>query len=253
MSEQNYEEVKDSIGVSLIGVRGNEEMLAQVPNVIVADMAVVFRLNNDEGSKLVTNDDLGKWGVDAESFSRDAMQSAPHSQPATIVRMEDMLGVPEEFRNPDDPVLHVATNRDGFLGAGVISYPGFMDEAAEKLGGDFFILPSSVHEVILLKGDEPTTPSISELKQMVTDINASEVSEADKLTDNVYHYDSREKVFEPAEQFAERKAMEAQMQEGKHSVLKDLKEKEKAAKAAVPGTEKAAKALETKKKQEVLC
>lgn len=249
MSEKNYEEIKDGIGVSLMGVRGNEETLSQVPNVIVADLAVVFRQGSGEESRLVTNDDLKNWGVDVQQFSSDVMQNAPHSQPAAIMRMDDVLGIPEEFRDPDAPALHVASNREGLFGAGVISYPGFMDQAAEKLGGDFFILPSSVHEVILLKADEPTTPSISELKQMVTDINATEVREDERLSDNVYHYDSREKVFEPAEQFAERKAMEAQIQAGKQSVLKDLRDKEKAAKAVKL---KPPKTMDSKRKQEVL-
>ena len=107
-------------------------------------------------------------------------------------------------------------------GAGIIGYPGFMEMASEKLGGDFFLLPSSVHEVLLIPDDGKT--DYRNLESMVREVNATQVELKDQLSDNVYHYDSKEKVFELAEKFDARKK-ERTADKGsqeKSSVLKEL-------------------------------
>lgn len=86
-------------------------------------------------------------------------------------------------------MMYVATTPDKINGAGIIAYPEFMQQAAEQLNGDFYLLPSSRHEVILVKDDGAM--DFEQLQSMVREVNATEVSDADKLTDNVYHYDSK--------------------------------------------------------------
>ena len=128
---------------------------------------------------------------------------------------------------PQNEMMYVATVPDKISGAGVIAYQNFMDEAAERLGGDFFILPSSLHEVLLVRDDGEV--NYRDLKAMVEEVNAMQVSPEEKLTDNVYHYDSKEHVFELAEKFeARQKEKEADIsseKEDKASVLGDLKAK----------------------------
>ena len=120
-----------------------------------------------------------------------------------------------------------------------------MDQAAERLGGDFFVLPSSIHEVLLVKDDG--NASLPELKNMVEEVNATQVAPEEKLTDSVYHYDSKEHVFELAEKFeARQKAKEADIsseKEEKTSVLGELKAKkdEVAKQPKKDAVEKAAK------------
>ncbi len=95
-----------------------------------------------------------------------------------------------------------------------------MDQAAERAGGDFFILPSSIHEVLIVPDNGEM--KLPELEAMVRDVNATQVAPPDKLTDSVYHYDAREKIFELGEKFVERKA---EREVGKDSVLKNLSSK----------------------------
>ena len=94
--------------------------------------------------------------------------------------------------------------------------------ASEKLGGDFFLLPSSVHEVILIP-DKPDM-QYSELEKIVKEVNATQVDVKDQLSDHVYHYDAKEKVFELAEKFDARKK---EKHAEKDSVLKDLSAEKK--------------------------
>ena len=79
-----------------------------------------------------------------------------------------------------------------------------MDQAAERVGGDFYILPSSIHEVLLVKDDGKF--GIDYLEDMVKEVNATQVAPEDLLTDSVYHYDAKGKVFELAEKYEERMA-----------------------------------------------
>jgi hypothetical protein len=117
---------------------------------------------------------------------------------------------------------------DKLHGACVISYQDFMDQAAIRLGGDFFVLPSSIHEILLVKDDG--NANYHNLQSMVQEVNATQVDPAEKLTDNVYHYDSKDHVFELAEKFeARRKMKEAEvgeMTKEKGSVLNELKNKQ---------------------------
>ena len=75
--------------------------------------------------------------------------------PASLRSMQEVLGdmmggFPVPGPDPGQPTLYVATMETMNRDAGVLAYPGFLDEAAEKLGGNFFILPSSIHELLLL-------------------------------------------------------------------------------------------------------
>ena len=100
--------------------------------------------------------------------------------------------------------MWVATVEGGVNGAVATQIPEFMDQAAEKLGGNFFVLPSSIHECLFIKDDGEFQRA--QLEEMVQSVNATEVSAADFLSDSVYHYDSEARVFEKATTFESRVA-----------------------------------------------
>ena len=107
------------------------------------------------------------------------------------------------FDMPESP-MWVATVEGGMNGASVTQLPDFLQEAADRLGGDFFVLPSSVHEVLFIRDDGSFERD--QLESMVRGVNATEVSEADFLSDSVYHYDSDDHIFEKAVTFESRVA-----------------------------------------------
>ena len=146
--------------------------------------------------------------------------------------IEGITGEKDIEEHPEMPLV-VATNENGLLGAGVIAYPEFMEKASEAVGGDFFLLPSSIHEVLVMKDDGEQ--SIATLEDMVRSVNESTVEKADQLSDSVYHFDSREKVFELAEKFEERHAArEEEIGNQKDSVLGDLGKKRRESFRAEP-------------------
>jgi hypothetical protein len=137
--------------------------------------------------------------------------------------------------------MMIVSNTTMVNGASALFYPGVMDEIADKIGGDYVVLPSSTNELIVVpdQGDYKT------LECMVKDINATTVDPKEQLSDHVYHYDSKEKLFERSDKFEARKAEKEKAPE-KKSILSDLKAK----KAQVEDMKKAAPAPAKAKKAE---
>ena len=257
----NYETMKEKLSIEVISAEANAELLTKVPHENMEDMAVVYRFvleSNEDGraSILVTNDMIDRMGVTHEQLRTDALENAPEIRPAVIQGMNEvmremmgpevfeMMGIPEQT----EEMMYVASVPDKNAGAGVLAYQDFMDQAAERLGGDFYILPSSINEILLVPDNGEQMAD--DLRDMVVQVNATEVSPEEKLSDNVYHYDSKEHIFELAEKFeARQQEMEAKEEaksEEHGSVLKDLKDKQKEVEAKPPTKEVAEKATKSK-------
>lgn len=208
----SYEQAKDMLFPELIPQKGNEALLSAHPHDKVEDLAVLYRLDLHSGdgtmmSARVTQGLLDAFGVSAEQMKKDALEHAPQTHPATFRSMEEvmsaMMGMPMPEQDLGQPKLYVASTESMNRGAGVIAYPDFLQEASEKMGGSFFILPSSIHELLFLRDDGDITRQ--ELASMVRSVNAAEVSPAEQLSNNVYHYDGKDRVFELAEKYEARK------------------------------------------------
>ena len=108
------------------------------------------------------------------------------------------------------------------------------------------MIPSSINEILLVPDNGDMTADA--LRDMVQEVNAKEVSPEERLSDNVYHYDSKDHVFELAEKFEARQQEREidEKSEEKGSVLKDLKDKQKEAAAKPPVKDDAEKAAKSK-------
>lgn len=238
----NYEEMKNKLAMEVVSAERNAGMLQNVPHEQMEDIAVVYRLVLDSSKDasstiLVTNDLMDKFGITHEQLHDDAMKNVPVIRPLEIKVMEEMLNEMQGGRaleiDPSDEIMFVAGVPDLNHGAAVIAYPNFFEDAAERVGGDYFIIPSSIHEVILVK--DTGDMHAEDLEAMIKDVNASELAPADVLTDHAYHYDSKEHIFESADKFEERQAeMDAAgPEEDRRSLIEQLNaKKEEAAKEA---------------------
>ena len=156
-SLSDYSQMKEKLAMEVVSAEANKEMLETVPHQNIEDMAVVYRLvlnSDDEGraSILLTNQLIESMGVTPEQLHADAMENAPQIKPVEIKGMSEVMA---EMMGlfpvaPEDEKIYVATVPDKVHGAGVLAYQNFMDQAAERAGGDFFILPSSIHEILIV-------------------------------------------------------------------------------------------------------
>lgn len=239
----NYEVMKEKLSVEVISADANEELLAKVPHDRIEDLAVVYRFimeSNEDGraSILVNNDLIERMGVTHEQLRADALENSPEIRPVVIQGMNEVM----------KEMMFIATVPDKNSGAGVLAYQDFMDQAAEKIGGDFYVIPSSIHEILLVPDNGEV--QAEGLKEMVQEVNATEVSPEEKLSDNVYHYDSKEHIFELAEKYEarqqEKEAAIDEKAEDRVSVLKDLKDKQKETAAKAPANDAVEKAAKSK-------
>ena len=210
--------LEEKLTVQIVPVKGNEEMLRTIPHIQKEDLAIVYRFmhctrQKEIFSALFTNDLLDSYHISAEELHEKAMANAIEKFPATIRSMCDIVSEisktkPElvgEKREERHLKMYVATCNKGFNGASCIFYPGFLKQAAQQLGGDFYILPSSIHEVIFVVDTDEV--DYRRLEEMVQQANETVIEPKDRLSDFVYHDDAKDDIFEKAEAFkARRKA-----------------------------------------------
>lgn len=236
----DYEAAKDRLFIRVTNKETNADVLAGMPHKEVEDLAITYHVlvNHDQNgiaSAPVTDDLLRHYGVTAEQLHEDAIANSQRMLPAQLDSMQNMLfgmmtpEASDTLRDEPYPgsTMLVLTNNVQLNGAAALFYPGVMDQAAERLGGNFIVLPSSTHEVIMIPADGMT--DFRSLEQMVKDINRSQVAPEERLSDHVYHYDAQERLFERADRHEMRKELENRPQE-KASILKRLAEKKEEAK-----------------------
>ena len=137
------------------------------------------------------------------SLFTEAIKNSPNVDPPVLVDMTNALFAPERINllDRDEPIapedlggMYVLTNESGTLGAAALFNPEVMVRAGELLGTDYYILPSSIHETILVP--DTTGVSAKELSDMVKQANRTVVDEKDILSDDVYHYSKDTRAFD---------------------------------------------------------
>ena len=226
------EDVKDKLFIRVSSAEANKEVLENAPHQLKEDLAITYHVavgKDQDGlsSMFIKNDLLEQYGISAEQLHEDAMKSSPRVMAPEVssigALIDEMYQKNILMLTPDEremlqetlqessemPTFFVVTNTDRIDGAGVIFYPEFMDSMGELLGNDFFILPSSIHEMLVLPDDGQVDAEM--LRDMVKEVNATQVAPAERLTNDVYHFDTKDHVFEKADRFTERqKEKEAQ-------------------------------------------
>lgn len=197
----SWDNVKDKLTVRLLEKKRNREFLSAMPYVNVGHgLAVIADINLGEGNGgewriAVNNNVLESLGIDKERLFSDAMSNAKVYDPAVLVDMTSALVSPKKSNllDREEPIapediggMYVLTNSTGSLGASALFYPDVKEKAAEILGSDYYILPSSVHETILVP--DKADINAKDLCEMVKEANRTVVDEKDILSDNVYHY-----------------------------------------------------------------
>lgn len=212
----SYDQVKNNFFLCIINAEKNREILNSLPHKGIEDLAVVYRVmvhidDGQLGSVLVNNDMLKKWGIDAETLHDQAFQNMEKLFTPEFCSLESkILGTTEgpESEMEEGQVegdTFVLTNDKNYYGSSYLSCPDILKWASEKVGGDFLILPSSVHECLLLK--DSAAIDISELQEIVKLANQTDVDETEYLSDNVYHYNSKSQTLSIAEGSTVQQAM----------------------------------------------
>ena len=197
-SFKEFEYVRDRIFHKLINFEKNSKLLEDVPYFKWCDLAVVFYYAVEEelmgrASILIHNNHLVMWEQTADVLYRIAQHNMRQRMPELLMPMQDlveeMTGV--KLHQKDEIKMYVLTNRAKINGASAMLYSDKIRELAKRLQTDIMILPSSVHEVLLLPDDHEQEYAF--YRQMVEEVNTTQVEPEEILSYSLYRY-SREKA-----------------------------------------------------------
>ena len=192
---KDFDKVKEHVVCKLIHYERNKELLEKIPYIQYLDMAVVFCyiMKNDiigNGSILIYNNHLKMWNISKEKLHEIARKNTLVMRPYQLLSMKevihDILGETQIEDESDDIPMYVLSNQDKSMGAAYILYDTVLSDIGNILKENFYVLPSSIHECIIVP-DSVETPK-EELVSMVREINETQVLPEEVLSDNIYYY-----------------------------------------------------------------
>ena len=189
-------EIRQAIYVKVVNHHLNASFLEKLPSVAVLDLTLIFYYQVELGGRkdatiLIKNEDMAQWQLSVDDLLRLAMNNTVKDKPYTFTSLSDIMSAQPEFEEEavTQSPLYVLTNHEKLYGAVAVFYPDILKDIARQLGDDLFILPSSVHEVIVLPAK--MAPEKAFLRELVHEVNQNEVAEDEVLSDNIYYF-SRE-------------------------------------------------------------
>lgn len=206
--DMSLERWKDKVIYRLVNRKSNKKRLEGVPFMQIVDLAITFHClvrNNDDGigSFIITRELMESWNLTVRELYQLAGVNTPRLFPSSIKTMEDVLQdmlepmkeeivdedheqeIPFQFESPHS--MYILSNSNGINGASALLYPEVIESFSNTIKSNVYILPSSIHEVILVPFQEEIDKS--QLIQMVNEVNETQVAKEEVLSTSVYYYD----------------------------------------------------------------
>lgn len=193
---RDFAEVVTHLSFKLAMTGPNMERLKDVPVKRIHDLALIpiCILNikeNEQGSIMITREHLKMWEITEKELWENVFIAAPRMFPASVRTITDYLGkdmfdCPGALEN-----IYVVTNSTGYNGAGAVLYPGVLEEISGKVQDDLYVIPSSVHEMIVMSVSECMIPP-EYIRNIIHEVNFSVVSDEEVLSHNLYYYSGEE-------------------------------------------------------------
>lgn len=186
----DWKNVKMHVYPFLISQEYNKELLKDMVYNEFLDMAVCYRVRFGSGSFSISKTLLGSWGISRNELHLQAIENMKKDG-YRVTGMEELISEldPEqgEQRSPvRQEEMYILTNKDKMYGAAGMLLDAYF--LACRFGlGNFYILPSSIHEVILVPDRGEKTAE--ELNRMVQEVNREQVEPEERLSDHAYYYD----------------------------------------------------------------
>lgn len=204
----NYGGVKGSIVYRLINTERNRALLEDTPHMEFLDLSIVFSImfpQKGTGMAAITvrSAHMKLWGVSVKELYRAASENTYKLAPYEIKNMTEVMRELIRKENPegydcdigmtelsDSMPLYVLSNKNRIEGAACMLYPGLLRDFSDAAGCSLYIIPSSIHELVLLPVSN--TERGSEIKNMIREINDEQVRPDEILSYSLYYYDREE-------------------------------------------------------------
>ena len=203
---KEWEVVRGNVYAKLINAEQNEELLEKIPHRNFMDLAVVYyavardHAQKDIGTILIYTGHMEMWGQEEENLYQTAMMNMRTDGEADLVSIENIIRcvIPNEDislglgGHRRDISMYILTNSRKRFGAAEILDKKTLRMIADEVGDGFIVLPSSVHETIILPPKDEKEYGM--LKGMVREVNDTQVDIEERLSYHVYMYSRDEEV-----------------------------------------------------------
>lgn len=192
----DWEQVKPKVLVKLVNSAQNAEYLQGKPHTDIADLSALYYISlgsSPDGNMttVITDALLSQYGISVDELHQTAISNM--GSKARFCSMFEVLtelmgeNAPNDEQMLSDNAMFVLSNDTKINGFSVFLCPEVMDDVAQKIGTDFIVLPSSIHEGLIV----PRKPGmeLDSLLSMVKEVNATQVSQEERVSDHVYLYD----------------------------------------------------------------
>lgn len=217
----DFEKVKGKITCKLIHYERNLPVLERIPHEKFLDLALVYyyELENEifgSASILIQNSHLSIWKIDQKTLHCTAVSNTLQLSEYEFVEVselvEQMTGIVLDERIVREMPMYVLTNKKKNFGAVTLYFREVLEAIGERLQTDFYVLPSSVHECMVVPAQEENEQrrrkKIQEYQNMVQEINQEFVEHEEILSDAVYYYfRDRKELAVVSENVADNKAV----------------------------------------------
>lgn len=161
----DWNNVQGRVGYYLVNKDLNRERLKDKVFMTIGDLAKVYIVIANFWTKgfnytLIPQDILSEWGVSEDELDEAAESNMAVRFPPVLLSIdeyfrENATGRPaanllRRGRKPDSDIMYVLTNRSRLNGATVMLYPGILQKIRDALGKDYYIIPSSVDDVMIV-------------------------------------------------------------------------------------------------------
>lgn len=220
LMEGDYESVRSGLFIKAVNAERNAEVLKKAPHTRLGDIALTYWVKLSQGqdyveSAIIRADKFPKLGL--ERLHKDALANSARLFQPVLMPMSDMFmkvktsmaefpgdESTDEIESMEEMAefwkgesrIFILTNQAGLNGASCLWYPGMMEEIYRKIGGEYFVLPSSVHELLLLPKESFFAGG---LKTLLYIVNRQAVAPEEVLSWEILVYDSQEKTVKMVE------------------------------------------------------
>lgn len=197
----DYEKAKERIIMKLVNARKNKELLRQVPHILIYDLAIVFlcsvsELMNDYATILIYNHHMNQWEKTPEDLYDIAKVNTIQLLPPRLDNLHDIFEHITEESLPflEDLNCSILTNVLRIHGATCMVYPNLLEEISEVYEDNLVIIPSSIHEVLIIpEKNMGEDHSLENFTPLIQEVNETQLRDSEVLSDHAYLYNKNSK------------------------------------------------------------
>lgn len=199
----DFEFLQDKIVFKIINTNQNKELLKTLPHIEFFDLSIVFYVllettERSTATMLISYENLKQWKVDIDRLVQTAVKNVKWRLPAQLYSMDQVMeeGQNQRFgkltnlleqdvsHGEDD--IYILTNSIHNLGAASMAYPEMLKTIGDIVKSSYYILPSSIHEVIIVP--DRLGMSFQHMSEMVETVNKTQVRPEEILSNHAYFY-----------------------------------------------------------------